>query len=120
MKKIAALVLAVCAAAPALARTDVGVSIGIVEPGVYGRIDIGSVPPPALVYSQPVVIAPVSTVRYEPVYMYVPVEHQRHWARYCSRYHACARPVYFVRERWVRERWEHEHPGHHGRGHHPH
>lgn len=34
--------LSACALAPAFAQTSVGVSIGINQPGVYGRIDIGT------------------------------------------------------------------------------
>jgi hypothetical protein len=35
---------------------DVGVSVQISEPGVYGRIDIGRFPQPVVVVQQPVVI----------------------------------------------------------------
>ncbi len=113
MKKAIALLLGVAAVGSACAQTRVGVSIGINQPGVYGRIDIGDVPPPALVYSQPVLIAPPRVVVREqpPVYLYVPVAHQQAWGRYCGRYGACGQPVYFVQERWVEERYEHEHPG---------
>ncbi len=102
-------------AGPAMAATSVGVSIGINQPGVYGRIDIGGLPPPPVLLPQPVIIAPspVAVVR-QPVYLYVPPAHQAQWSRYCGRYAACGQPVYFVREDWVRERWEREHPG---RGH---
>ena len=112
MKKIiVAGALAVAAAAPALA-TDVGVSISIAQPGVYGRIDIGRAPPPPVVYAQPMVIAPAPyAVQRHPIYLYVPLEHQRHWSRYCSRYAACGQPVYFVQDRWVRDRWEARHRG---------
>jgi hypothetical protein len=94
------------------AQTSVGVSIGINQPGVYGRINIGDVPRPALVLPQPVIIAPQPYVEQRrPIYLYVPPEHQRNWRRYCGRYGACGQPVYFVQEQWVRERYEHEHPG---------
>ena len=45
--------LLAAAAVPAQA-TDVGVSIGISQPGVYGRIDIGRFPQPAVVVTQQV------------------------------------------------------------------
>ena len=120
MNKIwAGAALAACAmAAPAaFAQTSVGVSIGINQPGVYGRINIGDLPPPALVAPQPVIIAPPPVaVPRRPIYLYVPEAHQRDWRRYCGRYAACGQPVYFVRESYVRERYEHEHPGwEHGR-----
>jgi hypothetical protein len=38
-----------------------------------------------------------------PVYLRVPREHSRHWNRYCSRYRACGRPVYFVRNEWYQD-----------------
>lgn len=107
------------AASPAYAQTNVGVSIGIQQPGVYGRIDIGNVPRPPVVYAQPVLIAPARVVvRQEPIYLYVPPGHQKNWGKHCSRYSACGQPVYFVREDWVRTRYEehergerHEHGG---------
>jgi len=112
MKKILLGLLAACAIAPAFAQTSVGVSIGINQPGVYGRINIGDVPPPALVLPQPVLIAPPPVaVPRRPIYLYVPEAHQHDWRRYCGRYAACGQPVYFVRESYVRERYEHEHPG---------
>lgn len=82
---------------PAQAQ-DVGVSIGINQPGFYGRIDIGNTQP-VLVYPQPVIIAqPVYGVQQRPIYMRVPPGHSRDWKRYCSRYSACNQPVYFVRD----------------------
>ncbi len=104
--------LAILGAGPALAQTSVGVSIGIHQPGVYGRIDIGDVPQPALVYAQPMIIAPPPVyVERRPIYLYVPPMHQQDWRRYCGHYYACGQPVYFVRDDWVRERYEQSHPG---------
>jgi hypothetical protein len=112
MKKFLVLVLAAAAVGSAVAQPRVGVSIGINQPGVYGRINIGDVPRPALVLPQPVIIAqPRVVVDRAPIYLYVPAEHQQNWRRYCGRYSACGQPVYFVQDRWVRERYEHEHPG---------
>ena len=111
-KTITALALAVGAVGATIAQPSVGVSIGINQPGVYGRINIGDVPRPALVLPQPVIIVPPQVVvERRPIYLYVPPEHQRDWRRYCGRYGACGQPVYFVQESWVRERYEHEHPG---------
>jgi hypothetical protein len=121
MKKIlAAAFLAATAAAPlssALAA-DVGVSIGISQPGVYGRIDIGRFPQPEVFTPQPVVIG--RPVVQEPVYMWVPPEHRAHWRRYCGQYHACGVPVYFVRDEWYgRHVGPHAPPGHYERGYEP-
>ena len=111
MKKILAFALAAGCAGAALAQTSV--SIGINQPGVYGRITIGDVPaagadpaaagdhraPPPVVYQR------------APIYLYVPPAHQQNWRQYCGHYGACNQPVYFVRDEWVRERYQHEHPG---------
>ena len=96
---VAALVLA--AALPARAA-DVGVSISISQPGVYGRIDIGRYPQPVLVVPRPVVIAPppVVVAAPQPVYMWMPPGHRRHWHKHCAAYGACGVPVYFVDDRW--------------------
>ena len=108
MKKILAFALAAGCAGAAFAQTSV--SIGINQPGVYGRITIGDVPPPALILPQPVIITPAPVaVHRAPVYLYVPPGHQKNWAKHCGRYGACGQPVYFVQESWVRERYEHEH-----------
>ena len=100
------------AASSAGAQPSVGVSIGINQPGVYGRIDIGNLAPPPLVYARPIIIAPPTVVaRQEPVYLYAPPGHQKNWAKHCARYSACGQPVYFVQERWIRERYEANHDG---------
>ena len=116
MKKFIALsittALAACAMGAAQAQTNVGVSIGINQPGIYGRINIGNLPPPLLVLPQPVIISqPRVVVERQPIYLYVPPVQQQDWRRYCGRYEACGQPVYFVQERWVRERYEEQHPG---------
>ena len=116
-KQLAILAIGSVLAASAVGETNVGVSIGVYQPGVYGRIDIGNYPQPAVVYGQPIIIAPQPmVVRPRPVYLYVPPGHQKHWAKHCSRYGACGQPVYFVQERWVRERYEEQQRGH-GAGH---
>ncbi|HMA10704.1 MAG TPA: hypothetical protein VKO83_02375 [Steroidobacteraceae bacterium] len=98
-KLIAALALTAAAAtAPAFAG-NVGISISVGEPGFYGQIDIGGYGRPALIYSEPVVLAPRYRA-YAPVYIRAPRDHYRHWDRYCGRYNACYRPVYFVRDEW--------------------
>jgi hypothetical protein len=84
------------ASAPALAQ-DVRVTIsGEVAPGVYGRVDIGTRPPPPLVYPQAVLI--VGQPKPPPaIYMHVPPGHAKNWRKHCSRYNACNVPVYFVK-----------------------
>lgn len=108
---LAAILLAV--AIPAGAQ--VGVSVNIGEPGFYGQINIGSAPPPVLVYPQPVIIAPAPRyVGVPPIYLRVPPGHAKHWRKYCARYNACGRPVYFVRNDWYLDRYVPYYRGRHG------
>ena len=110
MKLLTIFAATACALGPAFAQTNVGVSIGINQPGVYGRINIGNSPPPAVAYTQPVVVTPSPVAVYhQPIYIYVPVVQQQNWASYCQRYGACGQPVYFVKETWVRERHHRDH-----------
>lgn len=116
-KTLATFIVAAATALPAFAETSIGLSIGIQQPGVYGRIDIGNAPPPPVIYAQPVVIVRQRVqVEQAPMYLYVPPGHQKNWRRYCKRYEACGQPVYFVQERWVEERYEERHgnQGNHG------
>lgn len=98
------------------ANVDIGVSIGISQPGVYGRIDIGRFPPPQVVYSQPIVVMPPPMVigrPVQPVYMWVPPGHRKDWRRHCGSYRACGVPVVFVRDDWYEA---HVHPRGKGKG----
>ncbi|HTD02334.1 hypothetical protein [Undibacterium sp.] len=114
MKKIL-LAAALVAASGSIFAADVGVSINFAQPGMYGRVDIGSVPGPQVVYTRPTVIyaPPVGVVR-EPLYLYVPPGHQKNWSKHCASYNACGQPVYFVQESWYRDVYvpryrEHDH-----------
>jgi hypothetical protein len=118
-----------------LAALGAGVSVSMGAPGFYGRIDIGGLPdPPQLIFPRPVVITPVpvGVVVPAPVYLHVPPGHEKHWAKHCAAYHACGRPVYFVRDTWYNEVYVpayrerhghggpgggHGHGGDHGHGH---
>ena len=73
---------------------------GEVVPGVYGQVVIGNRPPPPVVYAQPMIAEPPAVavaVPVQPIYLHVPPGHAKHWGRYCHEYHACNRPVYFVK-----------------------
>ena len=99
---------------------DIGVSIGIAQPGVYGRIDIGRFPqPPAVVAPQPVIIEPPRLVvaKPQPVYLWVPPGHQKDWGKHCNKYNACGVPVYFVRQDWYEEKVMGPQRGNGGNGH---
>ena len=116
--------------------TDVGVSVTVGQPGFYGRIDIGNMAPPPVLYPQPVIIQRPARIIAEPLYLRVPPGHAKNWAKHCGKYNACGRNVYFVRDDWYtneyapRYREEHhgrdydrddrgdDHPGKgHGKGH---
>ena len=115
---------------PAMAQTNVSVSIG--QPGFYGRIDIGDYARPQVVYAQPVIVEEHRHYRAAPVYLRVPPGHRKNWKKHCRRYGACGQRVLFVRDEWyntqVVPRYRetqvyaapvrYEEPRHHDRGHH--
>lgn len=123
MSLIPALAVAVAGLTTGTAQAvDVGVSVQISQPGVYGRIDIGRFPQPQVYVAQPVIVhAPrgyASPV--QPVYMWVPPGHRKNWRKHCGSYGACGVPVAFVRDDW----YEHEvrphgkgYDKHHDKGH---
>ena len=103
MKRFVYAIAALTISAPALA-SDVGVSVSVGQPGFYGRVEIGSLPPPQLVYAQPIVIQPgPAHVSSLPIYLHVPPGHAKNWSKHCARYNACGQPVYFVQETWYNE-----------------
>ena len=106
----AALILA-AGSAPA----QVSVTVG--QPGFYGRIDIGSAPPPRLIFPQPVIIQPVQVVQpAPPIYLHVPPGHAQKWSKHCHKYNACSRPVYFVQEDWYNTVYVPHHQAQHANG----
>jgi hypothetical protein len=88
--------------APAARAAEVGVSIHVGQPGLYGRIDIGRVPAPTVWTSRPIVVVPGPVIVARPVHLWVPPGHRRDWRRHCGRYDACGAPVYFVTDEWAR------------------
>jgi hypothetical protein len=124
MRRVTLAVLSALAAVFVAGLTQAqGVSVtavisGPVVPGVYGQVVIGNRPPPPVVYAQPVVVEPAPVVLgappVAPIYLHVPPGHAHNWRRYCHEYHACNRPVYFVKSPeyepgFDRARWEREH-----------
>lgn len=84
-------------AGPPIINLSIG---GEISPGVYGQVQFGNAPPPPVLYAEPMIIAPQPpSVRVAPLYLHVPPGHAKNWARYCRRYDACNRPVYFVKSR---------------------
>lgn len=122
MRALSSILLTSALAAAATCAQAQNVSInavisGQVVPGVYGQVVLGNGPPPPVVYTQPMVIEPAPE-GVEPIYLHVPPGHAKNWRKHCHEYHACNRPVYFVRSPeyepgFDRDRWEREH----GHGH---
>ena len=124
MKRILIAATMLVAVASASAQ-NVGVSVTVDQPGLYGRIDIGHVPsPPVLVYQQPVVIHQTPVVmQQQPIYLHVPPGHAKNWGKHCGKYNACGQRVYFVREDWYQQQYVpavrrgHDHGQGHGNKH---
>ena len=96
IRAAAASALAACGLA---SSADVNVQIIVpqdIRPGLYGRIELGSAPPPPLYRAEPVIVRRVSAPP-PPVYLHVPPGHAKNWRRHCHRYDACGRPVFFVK-----------------------
>lgn len=111
---LAALAASLPFSLPAMAA-DVGVSVQISQPGVYGRIDIGRFPQPHAVVQQPVqVYRPRLALPRQPVYLYVPAGHRQDWRNHCRAYGACGVPVYFVRHDWYGQQVRPRGDGHRG------
>ena len=72
------LTIAVAAASAGAMAADVGVSVRVGQPNFYGRIDLGELPRPQVVYAQPIIVqpAPVGVV-VQPIYLRVPPGHDR-------------------------------------------
>lgn len=125
--RCAAALVGLLASGPAAYAADVGVSVNVNVPGIYGQVSIGQLPAPELLLPRPVMVVPapvaVSAPPPQPLYLHVPPGYEKHWARHCREYDACGRPVYFVSQRWYNEvyvprhEWrrderEHEHEAH--------
>lgn len=74
--RVAGVLMGLAAYGPPVFAADVGVSIGVGEPGFYGRIDIGGYPRPRVYYAEPRFIE--RGARYqEPVFLHVRPGHAR-------------------------------------------
>jgi len=116
---LAAVAFAVAAPFANAGDVSVGVTIsGEITPGVYGRVDLSNRPPPPLLYARPVVIErPPPHVVAEPIYVHVPPGHAKNWRKHCHEYHACNRPVYFVKSAEYEPGYRREDHDDHGHGH---
>ena len=100
MKRIllTATVVAAALCAPAWAA-DAGISVGLGQPGFYGRLDMAGFPSAQVTYSQPVSVERVAADR-PPIYLRVPPGQARHWLIHCHEYNACGERVLFVQDHW--------------------
>jgi hypothetical protein len=102
--KLSHLVTATLLVGASARAADVGVSVSVGDSGFYGRIDIGTMPKPPVVYPHPVVVERVpAEVERPPIYLRVPPGHAKHWKKHCREYGACGERVFFVQERWYNE-----------------
>lgn len=111
---IATALLAATATLLALPARAANVTVNIYagDPAYYGPLDVRDLPPPRLVYAEPVVIVPAPRAAPEPLYIRVPPGHAKHWDKHCRKYHACDRPVYFVDDGWYNEVYVAKHGKH--------
>jgi len=100
-RNVAIAAIAIVTAAPLASAADKDASAvitGAVTPGVYGRVDVANKPLPALVFEQAMFVErPDTAGRVEPLYLHVPPEHAKNWRKFCDKYQACDRPVFFVK-----------------------
>jgi hypothetical protein len=89
----------------------------VVQPGVYGRVEIGGYAEAPQVYDdQPVMavdngdgdvveeyVDTAYAAAQPPIYLWVPEYQRTHWAQYCREYGAYGVPVYFVDDGWYRD-----------------
>ncbi len=114
MKHLSALALLTILALPAF-PADVGISVGVGQPGFYGVLELGNAPTPQLIYPRPVIMQPVpyGVIPPPPIYLRVPPGYARHWRWHCHEFNACGRPVYFVQDGWYNRVYVpfYNHPG---------
>jgi len=72
MKRFLSIIIMIILVAVPVQAADVGVSVSFNQPGFYGRISIGDVYGPAVIYPQPILILPAPVyVMPQPVYHHV-------------------------------------------------
>ena len=84
--------------------TDVGVSVTVGQPGFYGRIDLGNMAPPPVLYPQPVIIQRPARIVAEPMYLRVPPGHAKKWDKHCHKYKCLLAQRLFRARRVVHQR----------------
>jgi len=73
------------------------------ESNFFGRVDLGTLPRPEVVNTQPVLVQAAAGSAAQPIYMHVRPAHIERWSSHCQTYGACGTPVHFVTETWYRQ-----------------
>ncbi|MFC0133131.1 hypothetical protein [Massilia eurypsychrophila] len=108
MKRLLLAALIATACCGAIAQ----ISIPLGQTGYYGRIDLGNLGAPPVIYQEPMLVERPRDYRpVAPIYLRVPRGHATQWSRHCSAYNACNRPVYFVQDRWYNNTYVRQHGG---------
>ena len=98
MKKLLIAACLLCAASGAMAQN---IDIHIGGSGYYGRIDLGNLGRPPVLYQEPIFVERPQNYRVmQPLYLRVPPGHAKKWSKHCAAYNACGQPVYFVQDSW--------------------
>ena len=98
MKK---LLIAACLLSAASGAMAQNIDIHIGGSGYYGRIDMGNLGRPPVLYQEPMFIERPREYRsMQPLYLRVPPGHAKKWSKHCAAYNACGQPVYFVQDSW--------------------
>jgi len=105
----------------AVAGPDIGITVNIGEPNYYGPLQQLGNWQPQVLFAEPIIIQRVPNMVNQPLYLRVPPGHYKKWNKYCGRYNACDRRVYFVKEDWYNKsyapQYYRDNPGRgHGRG----
>lgn len=94
----------------ARAQLNVHFNLNVGAPGYYGPLNILQGVHPSVWNVQPVIaIGPVA-ISTEPIYLRVPNFQRKSWKKYCRKYGACQRPVYFVKNDWYEKEYGHRKP----------
>jgi hypothetical protein len=96
MKKFLIALAMIASAGSAMAQ----ITITIGQPNFYGPLNLGEFRAPPVYYNEPILIERTARQAREPMYLRVPPGHMKKWGKHCSRYNACGRQVYFVRDEW--------------------
>lgn len=97
---------------------DIHLNVNVGTPAYWGEVPV-VVSAPNLWNASPIVQLGTALATGSPIYLTVPDLERKNWGKYCDRYHACSRPVYFVKRGWYDKHYN-KHDEKHYRKHHKH